>query len=321
MDRDDNNSLSENQVFETQQSTPESLVAGGEAVASKPSFSGLSISADKFKSALNYFGIAAATAALALSIFNTVKMPKYDGQDRDMHSYVQAEINRYFAMKEAVQIAKNLEPFESVVENQPKGKAFYGSPTARFTLVEFSDLECPYCKKFHHTPKELVDTSKGLVNWEWVNNPLEMHNPAAQVEAIAVECIRQVAGNKAYWASIGAIFNMSSGNGGGVANIGNIAKFVGADPDQFNQCLKSAKTLPVLQTQQNLAQAKGINSTPYSILVDNKTGQQYHIQGMQDLDSLQSVIRQALEKDEAVPNPIPSKADQESASSSEASEN
>lgn len=242
-------------------------------------------------------GAFAGFAALALSVFNVFSSPSYDGKNKQMNSYVQAEITRYFSIKEAMQVQKNLEPYSSVVENQPKGKAFYGSPTARFTLVEFSDLECPYCKKFHHTPKELVDGSKGLVNWEWVNNPLPMHQPAAQVEAIAAECIRQVAGNKAYWASLSAIFAMSQGGGGGVSNVGNIAKYVGADPEEFNTCIKSAKTMPILQTHMNLAQAKGINSTPYSILVDNKTGQSYHIQGMQEVDSIASVIRQAIEKD------------------------
>lgn len=249
--------------------------------------------------------IYAAFMSTAFLVALLVLLPQYgkvEGSPEEQ-KFVQAEIDRYFKIKEEAQVKKNLEPYDKVVENQPNSKAFYGSPTARFTLVEFSDFECPYCKKFHGTPKSVVDQSNGLVNWEWVNNPLEFHNPAAQVEALAVECIRRIGGNKAYWAAIGATFNFTQGNGSGVSNINNIARYVGVDTEEFGKCLKSAKTMPVVQAHEELARAKGINSTPYSILVDNKTGQSYHIQGMQDVDAISSVVKQALQRDSAASTP------------------
>jgi protein-disulfide isomerase len=63
----------------------------------------------------------------------------------------------------------------------------YGNPNAPVSLIEYSDLECPYCKQFHSTPKEIVEASGGKVNWVYRHFLLGMHNPGAQKEAEASE--------------------------------------------------------------------------------------------------------------------------------------
>ena len=55
------------------------------------------------------------------------------------------------------------------------------------TIVEFGDLECPFCARFHQTVRILQDTHPGQVGLRFVHFPLGMHR-FAKPAAVAVEC-------------------------------------------------------------------------------------------------------------------------------------
>lgn len=76
--------------------------------------------------------------------------------------------------------------FGRAADQVPNDARVYGDLKARFTLAEFSDLECPFCKRLHPNLKEIVDKSNGAINWQWRHMPLGFHNPAATDEAIVV---------------------------------------------------------------------------------------------------------------------------------------
>src|SRR3990167_10981365 len=54
-----------------------------------------------------------------------------------------------------------------------------GSRNADLVIVEYSDTECPFCKSFHPTMKEVVRTYDGKVAWVY------RHFPIAQLHAKA----------------------------------------------------------------------------------------------------------------------------------------
>jgi len=71
-----------------------------------------------------------------------------------------------------------------------------GEASAEVSLIEYSDFECPFCKRFHGTPASLMGRYAGRVNWVYRHYPLDFHNPAARREAIASECAAQSAARK-----------------------------------------------------------------------------------------------------------------------------
>jgi protein-disulfide isomerase len=70
--------------------------------------------------------------------------------------------------------------------------------SAGVSLIECGDFECPYCKRFYDTPKEVLKRNSGRVNWVLRNYPLAFHNPAAHSEDLAAECVARLDGNVAY---------------------------------------------------------------------------------------------------------------------------
>jgi len=175
-------------------------------------------------------------------------------------------------------------------------RRIYGSANAPFTLVEFSDLECPYCKRFHGTPKTIVDQSKGMVNWEWKHLPLGFHNPAAQVGAYAVECMGSLKGNNFAWSFIHDYFQRTRSNGAGVESIEEIAAAYGVKPTLLQTCMASEEIRKKVATDVQLASDSGITGTPATFVVDNRTGESVVIPGAQPAEALMAAIAKLNDK-------------------------
>ncbi len=121
------------------------------------------------------------------------------GTDGDVKSAVQAALAGLEEDKLAEKRAELYKGWEQVSVNKD-GRYIYGNPDARFTLVNYEDLECPFCKQFHKTPKYLVDTANnGAVNWEWRHFNLAFHEPMATKAAMTAECVAEQKGPKGFW--------------------------------------------------------------------------------------------------------------------------
>ena len=72
-----------------------------------------------------------------------------------------------------------------------------GNRSARFALVEYSDLECPFCKRFQETAIQFSQdpayTDK--VMWVYRHFPLDQLHSKARGEAVASECAAKLGGN------------------------------------------------------------------------------------------------------------------------------
>jgi len=74
-----------------------------------------------------------------------------------------------------------------------------GDTNARITLVEYSDYECPYCKRFDPTAKQLLQAYPTQVNWVYRQFPLDNLHPAARIKAQAARTAGKLGGADAFW--------------------------------------------------------------------------------------------------------------------------
>lgn len=117
-----------------------------------------------------------------------------------------------------------------------------GDKNAPVTLVEFSDYECPFCKKyftdtFPQIKAKYIDTGK--VKLVFRDLPLSFHDPMATKEAVAANCARKQGGDTSYFKYHDEMFKQTTSNGNGLNDekLKTIATGLGLNLGQFNSCL------------------------------------------------------------------------------------
>ena len=96
----------------------------------------------------------------------------------------------------------------SVGEIRPIGGEDHvlGNADAPVELVLFSDMQCPFCKQFHATLKQIESEYGDQVVIAFRHLPLEQRHPNAKPLAEGSECAAELGGNDAFWAYLDEVF-------------------------------------------------------------------------------------------------------------------
>lgn len=172
-----------------------------------------------------------------------------------------------------------------------------GNAAAEVSLIEYSDFECPFCKRFHDTPAAVLERHGGRVNWVYRHFPLAFHDPAARREAVASECAARLGGNEAFWKYTDTLFRNTRSNGQGLPDGKSelaIAIEQGLERDSFSRC----QTDPAIarRVDEDIADgnAIGITGTPATLIRNNRSGAAEWVVGAQPLDAVQAAVERAL---------------------------
>ncbi len=165
-----------------------------------------------------------------------------------------------------------------------------GDPRAKIVVVEYADLECPFCKAFHNTMKELLSLYQGKMALVYRHYPLEEIHSKARNEAEASECAASLGGETAFWSFVDRLFMITpSNNNLDPAELPKIAQYIGLDTGAFSSCLKNRTFRDKVQRYVDDGNAIDMKSrgTPFSIvLVDGVEKQS--ISGALPFDTLKA---------------------------------
>ena len=79
------------------------------------------------------------------------------------------------------------------------GRPIRGNPSAKVTVINFDDLECPYCARMHQQLfPATMDRYKGLVRFVYKDDPLVELHPWAMHAAVDANCLAAQSGD-VYW--------------------------------------------------------------------------------------------------------------------------
>lgn len=175
-----------------------------------------------------------------------------------------------------------------------KDDHIYGDINSPVKIVEFSDTECPFCKRFHETMLRVMSDYQGKVAWIYRHFPLDSIHSKARKEAEATECANELGGNDKFWAYIGKIFEITpSNNGLDLSELPKIAEQVGLNRKKFEQCLSSGKYASRIQGNLDDAVNSGGTGTPYSVVIA-LNGKKFVISGAQPYEAVKQAIDVAL---------------------------
>ena len=168
-----------------------------------------------------------------------------------------------------------------------------GSRSAKVILVEYSDLDCPYCQQAHETLKNiLAQYQEDEVAWVYRHFPLITLHPSADVKAQAAECVAELAGNEAFWRFTDAYFPVQDPRQGVELAI-TTATTLGVNEAQMQACVESGRYEDKVEAQFDDAVEAGGRGTPYTVLI---SGDKFvPIEGARPITSFTQVIDQLLE--------------------------
>lgn len=187
--------------------------------------------------------------------------------------------------------APQARPTELKIKKPGKDDHWKNNTNARYVWVEYSDLECPFCKKIHPDLVKLLGENKDTVAWVYRHFPLPFHQNA-QKEAEATECAYEQGGDEKFWDFADKIYERTTSNGTGFAldALTPLATEIGLDADKFKTCLDSNKYAQKVKDQQNEGSSAGVQATPTGVIYDMKTGKNLLVEGALPYDSLKQQL-------------------------------
>ncbi len=174
-----------------------------------------------------------------------------------------------------------------------------GNPLAPVMFVEYSDIDCPYCKNFRSVMEHVVADygPTGNVAWAYRHLPISDQHPNAESHAEAAECVAVQGGTSAFFRFIDALntaapdvqqFNPSQ--------YSTVIQSLGLNTDTFSSCLQNHTYKDRVAKDAANAIAAGASGVPYTILLIKGVEQPVSISGAFSYDQMKQIAEEALQK-------------------------
>ena len=160
-----------------------------------------------------------------------------------------------------------------------------GNPKAPVTIVEFSDFQCPFCRRAAPTLKQIREKYGDKVRVVWKDFPLTQIHPQAFTAAEAGRCAQE---QGKFWEYHDQLF----GNQQALQpdDLKKYAATAGMDAAKFGDCLDSQKYAERVRDGVAAGTRLGVNSTP-TLYVNGR-----RVEGAQPYEVFAGIIDEELAK-------------------------
>jgi protein-disulfide isomerase len=145
-----------------------------------------------------------------------------------------------------------------------------GSDSAPVKIVEFSDYQCPFCKRFVDITEPELESEyiqKGLVQLEFHNLAITGGNapPDRNEATLAAEAAECANDQGRFWEYHYRLYAEQQGENQGAflpERLKQFATDLGLDRGEFDACLDSHKHIDLIDEERNEAAEAGVRGTP-----------------------------------------------------------
>ena len=197
----------------------------------------------------------------------------------------QAERNTQFVNELAskASVKTLLDPPRATVAVQKEIPAI-GPADAPIQIVEWSDYQCPFCKRAHPTVEQVLNEYKDKVRFTYVDYPLSFHKQAWPA-SVAAHCASDQ--NK-FWEYHKNLMEVQGDLS--ATDLNKRATDIGLDATKFGTCLDSKKYDTRIQTSFNDGAALGVTGTP-AFFINGRM-----LVGAQPIEAFRDVINDELSR-------------------------
>lgn len=204
------------------------------------------------------------------------------GGNANTQSPQQAQPNQQPVQQNQQPETKDIKPKKP----SPSKDHWRGSKNARYVWIEYSDLECPFCKQIHPNLIKMI-AEYNTVAWSYQHLPLPGH-PKAVKSAEATECAAEQKGNDGFWEMTDLIFEKMPTME--LSDLPDLAASIGLNKTKFQSCLDSGKYAGTVKQQADDGNTLGVRATPTGVIYDMQTGKTKTVEGALPYESLQSEL-------------------------------
>ena len=237
-----------------------------------------------------------------LSGYDTLPITLSHGSTKKVIDFLISTDNSKLARLESFDLAK-----DPVFNIDIAGRPIRGNPDARVTVINFDDLECPYCARMHSSLfPSTIDRYKDKVRFVYKDDPLTDLHPWAMHAAVDANCLAAQNG-QVYWNFVDYVHAHGQEINGedrnltkSFAALDRIARdeatLAKLDTTKLDACLGKQDETQVRASAKE-AEALGVDGTP-ALFIDGE-----RINGALPAEQVWMVIDRALRADGIEPPP------------------
>lgn len=179
-----------------------------------------------------------------------------------------------------------------------------GNIDSKFSVVTYTDFECPFCRNFHETLKSLIEKNKYEdISFSYRMFPLkEMHSNALPA-AVAFVCLNKNSNTNKNIEFSSIIFDQFKDGQIESLDLKNIAKEAGVDESKFISCTQSSETENriLADLEAYTSSKKDIYGTPHTFITYGS--EEIEIQGAQSFEIASQQIDRFIQNNKPILSP------------------
>ncbi len=164
-----------------------------------------------------------------------------------------------------------------------------GSVDAQYTIIEYADYSCPYCKQFHDTMKELV-AQDSSISWVYRHFPIRGAMAPSSVLAYASECVYKHGSDSLFWDFNHQVYDSPTAMYKPEEFVKTFVESNNMDLHKIVSCQTESSTISKVTRSGQEAQSVKITGTPGVIIRNNKTQDVIVIPGAVDIPGIRRAI-------------------------------
>jgi protein-disulfide isomerase len=173
----------------------------------------------------------------------------------------------------------------------PSNAPARGNLSAKVTVMEFSDFQCPFCKRAEDSVNEVMKNYGDKIKFVWRNMPLPMHPDAPLAAQASMEAFKQK-GSDGFWKMHDLLYanqpSQQKQDGLKREALDGYAQQLGLNMDKWKTALDTQSHKAEVDADAKVGNDAGINGTPAFIING------YFINGAQPFTKFRKVIDRAL---------------------------